>query len=183
MTLLEGKTKVLKLLDEYGAGVGAEEELELRMADFFDIAQKRMAQIRRIPALWELERKTGVTDYDMPEDFLTLRQIYRGGRPYKGYEWRGGKLVVPENERERIVVEYCRMPATISEETPDDYVFEVSEEAALCMPFFVAGQCLISDLLQDGSAFMEIYERMVSELGGSGNGRGRMVIRNALFRG
>lgn len=182
MTLLEGKNKVLKLLDEYGAGIGAEEELELRMADFFDIAQKRMAQIRRIPALWELEREEGVTDYNMPEDFLSLRQIYRGGRPYKGYEWRAGKLVVPEDEREKILVEYSRLPATISEETADDYVFEVPEDAAVCMPFFVAGQCLISDLLQDGSVFMEIYERMVSELGGE-NTRSRLGIRNALFRG
>lgn len=182
MTLLEGKNKVLKLLDEYGVGEGAEEELELRIADFFDIAQKRLALIRRIPALWKLERREGVSEYEMPEDLLTLRCIYRGGRPWKGYEWRAGKLVVPEEERESIVVEYSRLPATVSEETPDDYVFEVAEDAAQCMPFFVAGQCLISDLLQDGSAFMEIYERMVRELGAA-DPLGRSTVRNALFRG
>lgn len=182
MTFLEGKNKVLKLLDEYGAGVGGEEELELRMADFFDIAQKRLAQIRRIPALRELERREGVTEYDMPEDFLALRCIYRGSRPWKGFEWRAGKLVVPESERERIVIEYCRLPATVTEETPDDYVFEIAEDAAQCMVFFVAGQCLISDLLQDGSAFMDIYERMVRELGGE-TAANRSAVRNTLFRG
>ena len=183
MTLLEGKKKVLKLLDEYGSGVGeADEELLLRIVDLFDIAQKRMAQIRRIPALWELKRQEGVTDYAMPDDFLALRRIYRGGRVYRGFDWRAGKLVVPEEERESIRIEYSRLPATVSEKTPDDYVFEVAEDAAECMPFFVAGQCLICDLLQDGSALMEIYESMVKELGGE-TAAARGTIRNVLYRG
>ena len=182
MTFGEGKSRVLKLLDEYGVGQGGEEELELRMADFFDIAQKRMAQLRPIPALRELERQPGVTDYAMPGDFLALRRIYRGGRPYRGFAWRAGKLVVPESERQPVLIEYSRLPATVSEETEDDYVFEVAEDAAQCMPFFVAAQCLYSDLVQDGSAFMEIYERMVRELGAEST-LSRGVVRNALYRG
>ena len=140
MTLGEGKRKALKLLDEYAGGMDSDEELVLRMADFFDIAQKRMAQLRPIPALWQQDRRAGVTDYKMPADFQALRCVYRGGRPYKGYGWRAGMLVVPEWERESVLIEYDRLPTTIDEETEDDYVFEVAEDAAQCMPFFGAAQ-------------------------------------------
>ena len=50
MTLGEGKRKVLMLLDEYSSGgeLTVDEDIEKKMADFFDTAQKDMASFKRI---------------------------------------------------------------------------------------------------------------------------------------
>ena len=50
MTFGEGKDKVYMLLDEHSAGgsVDHDEDIEMKMAGFFDICQKNLAQIRRI---------------------------------------------------------------------------------------------------------------------------------------
>ena len=47
MTLGEGKRKALMLMDEYSSSgvLTVDEDLELRMADFFDLAQKNIAAV------------------------------------------------------------------------------------------------------------------------------------------
>ncbi len=55
MTLGEGKKKVYELLDEYGDGSSVDEDLEARMADLFDIAQKKLAQVKKLFTVRELE--------------------------------------------------------------------------------------------------------------------------------
>lgn len=49
MTLGEGKRKALMLMDEYSSSgvLTVDEDLELRMADFFDLAQKISLHTRK----------------------------------------------------------------------------------------------------------------------------------------
>ena len=51
MTLGEGKRKVLMLIDEYSSGgsITVDQDLNMRMADFFDLGQKNIAT--RIPPM------------------------------------------------------------------------------------------------------------------------------------
>ena len=74
MTLIEGKNKVYKLLDEYGMGEGVDEELAAKMNGFFDTAQKDVAKISKIIKTVEL---TGPGRHKMPTDFLALNRIWK----------------------------------------------------------------------------------------------------------
>ena len=94
MTLGEGKRKVYMLLDEYSSGgtVTEDADIEARMADFFDIGQKQVAEIKHIRRSLIIERTAGQTLYPMPKDFLRLIRVWRGDTETKRYRWRRGMI-------------------------------------------------------------------------------------------
>lgn len=181
MTLGEGKRKVLMLIDEYSSGgaITVDEDIEAKMADFFDQAQKQVAQIKRITRLHKVERLPGVTDYAMPKDYLSLKAVWRDGEITGRYRWRNGKLVIPADDSALVEVEYFAAPATIGPDTPDNYAFEVAEDAAQCMPYFVAAQQLVVDLVVDYSALLQLYQLMLNSLDTRGHG---VELVNRFYR-
>ncbi len=184
MTLAEGKKKVYELLDEYSSGgeVSRDADLEAKMADFFDIAQKRLSRVSRIVKTAAVERAAGRTEYAPPADFQELRRVWRGGEPADGCRWRAGKLVIPADDTAAWELEYFAQPATVDADTADDYSFEIAEDAAQAMPFFVAAQQLASDLVVDGGTLLTLYQMMTEGLG-SGVPGAQTRPRNVLFRG
>lgn len=184
MTLAEGKRKVYMLLDEYTSGgtMTVDMDIEHKMADFFDMAQKDMAEVRRVVKLHQVERKAGQTEYGMPEDFMLAKQVWAGDEPTHRFRWRAGKIIIPERERKAVSVEYYANPETITPETPDSYVFQIDDDAAQALPFYVAAQQLITDLVIDYGALWNIYLRRKAELAAKGTGE-RTQLRNVLFRG
>ena len=185
MTLGEAKNKVYMLLDEHSAGgeVEHEEDIEKKMTAFFDTAQKLLSGTAKIVKTAVLRPREGKTEYAMPEDFGSLCRIWRGGRPATGrYAWRSGRLLLPAGEREEITVEYFAVPETIPENAPDSYEFQLSEPACQCMPYYVAAQQLLPDLVMDYSAMLRMYELAVQSLPKSGHGDGAR-LRQSFFRG
>ena len=180
MTLGEGKERVYMLLDEYGDGSNIDEELESKMPRFFDMAQKEIAQRQPIVRLYAVEREEGVTEYEMPEDFRVLRRVYADGVRTRRYRWKAGKLIIPERDTAVVEVEYNATPATITEDTDDEHVFDVSEEAAAAMPFFVAAMSLAADLVQNGDRLMQMYSMMIANLATEEPGGAQ--LRQALWR-
>lgn len=181
MTLAEGKRKVLMLIDEYSSGgtITVDADIENKMADFFDEAQKQVAQVKKIPRLYEVPRMDGVTAYSMPEDFLSLVSVWRNGEKTSRYTWKAGKLVIPQTDTASVEVEYYAAPATIGPETPDDYVFEVAPDAAEAMPYYVAAQQLIVDLVVDYSALLQLYQMQLNMLDIRGQG---VELKNTFYR-
>lgn len=180
MTLGEGKEKVLMLIDEYSSGgvLTVDEDINKKMAAFFDQAQKQVAQIKRVVKLHKVERLEDVTEYEMPKDFISPLRIWRNGVESMDLMWRAGKLVIPKDTRGTIEVEYAAQPATITAETPDTYEFEVAPDAAECMPYFVAAQQLIVDLVVDYGALLQLYQIAISNL----NTRRSVSLRNTFYR-
>lgn len=166
MTLEEGKRKVYMLLDEYSSGgaLTRDADIEAKMADFFDIAQKQAAEIKKIRRMYAIERKAGQTAYPMPGDFLKLVRVWKGDMVTKAFLWKGNSIIIPESEKAPIEIEYFALPATIDPATPDSYEFEVGEDAAKALPYFVASQQLISDLVMDYGALYAIYRNMLDTL-------------------
>ena len=183
MTLGEGKEKVLKLLDEYSSGgeLTEDDDIEKKMAAFFDIAQKEMAGHARIIRETELELDGTERLWTMPEDFRQVFRIWKNGRLVTHYAFRGKALAAPERDSSKLLVEYFASPKTIDDETPDDYVFEVSEEAANCLPFFVAAQQLMADLVVDYSVFWNMYLTMRATLDVTLPSAGSGGVRQALY--
>ena len=168
MTLGEAKDKVYMLLDEHSAGgeIEHDQDIELKMTRFFDMAQKQLSQIKKIIKVRKITADGSRTEYAMPTDFRAVYRIWRDGRPATGrYRWRGGKLLVPERDAGAVIaVEYVANPATIDEDADDDYEFEIAEDAAECMPYFVAAQQLLPDLVMDYQGMLQMYNLAVSGL-------------------
>ena len=168
MTLGEAKNKVYMLLDEHSAGgeIEHDEDIELKMTYFFDIAQKLLAQVKKIVKVKTVVPVPEKTEYAMPLDFRNVYRIWRDGVPATSrYHWRRCRMLVPASDSAReIVVEYFAIPATISPEEGDDYEFELPEDACACMPYYVAAQQLLPDLVMDYRAMLEMYNQAVSRL-------------------
>ena len=181
MTLAEGKRKVLMLIDEYSSGgtITVDADIEAKMADFFDQAQKQVAQIKKIQRMYEIPRMDGVTAYGMPADFIALKAVWRNGEKTNRYTWRAGKLIVPETDTAMVQVEYFAAPQTIGPDTPETYEFEVAPDAAEAMPYFVAAQQLIVDLVVDYSALLQLYQMAISAINTNGEG---VNLVNTFYR-
>ena len=184
MTLGEGKRKVLMLLDEYSAGgqITKDEDSDKKMADFFDMAQKDMANHKRIIRSVEITPDGSGRGYDLPDDFQQICRVWRAGRLAGCFPVVAGKLLTRHGDVAELVVEYYARPETIKKDTTDEYQFEVDEDAANCLPYFVAAQHLIPDLVLDYSAFLNMYLTMKAALDVSLPDAGGGRVRQALFR-
>ena len=159
MTLREAKDKVYMLLDEHSAGgeIEHDEDIELKMVRFFDMAQKELSKIKKIRRVKKII---------MPSDFRQLYRLWKDDNPAANrYRWRGGKLLIPERDAGSVItVEYFAEPETIPEDAPDEYEFELSEDACGCMPFYVAAQQLLPDLVMDYGGMWQMYREAVATL-------------------
>ena len=168
VTLGEAKNKVYMLLDEHSAGgeVEHDEDIEAKMTRFFDTAQKQLAQIKKIVKTKKIVPAAGKTEYALPGDMLGIYRVWRDDRPATArYRFRGGKMLIPERDAGcEVLVEYFAMPETIPADAEDDYEFEISEDACECMPFYVAAQQLLPDLVMDYGGMLGMYDRAVGLL-------------------
>lgn len=183
MTLGEAKNKVYMLLDEHSAGgeIEHDEDIEKKMTAFFDTAQKTLAQIRRIVREYALPLAMGKTAYEMPPDFSALYRVWADRHITRALRWRAGKLLVPEGYAAEIVVEYFAVPNTIPQDAPDSCEFEIDAEACECMPYYVAAQQLLPDLVLDYGAMLQMYNYQVSLLRTTQPDGNRRVAQS-LFR-
>lgn len=180
MTLGEAKDKVYMLLDEHSAGgeIEHDEDIEKKMAYFFDIAQKELSKIKKIVKVKKIVPASGRTEYAMPAGFINIYRIWKDGKPATArYRWRGGKIIIPERDAgSEIQVEYFALPETIPADAGDDYEFEIAEDAANAMPYYVAAQQLLPDLVMDYSGMLAMYSMAVQTLDTSIPGEsGRMA--------
>ena len=185
MTLGEAKEKVYMLLDEHSTGgvVEHDPDLELKMVRFFDTAQKLLSQIKKIVRIRRVIPEAGRTEYLMPTDFRSVYRVWADGvNATSRYHWRRGRLLIPAGDGAReIQVEYFASPGSIPADAGDDYEFEIAEDAAECMPYYVAAQHLLPDLVLDYGAMLRMYERAVSLLDTSLPGE-NMRMAQRLFR-
>ena len=184
MTLGDGKRKVLMLLDEYSSGgeLTVDEDINKKMADFFDIAQKDMAGYKKIIRCVKIVPDGTSVGCELPKDFADVFRVWKNGYLTIRYAIIDGKLVFPEGDTAERTLEYFAMPETITQKTDDSYKFEVSEDAANCLPFFVAAQQLLPDLVVDYGAFWNMYLNMRAALDVSLPASGSGGVRQALFR-
>ena len=164
-----------------GGEVEHDEDIEKKMTAFFDTAQKTLAQIRRIVREYALPLAMGKTAYEMPPDFSALYRVWADGRITRALRWRAGKLLVPEGYAAEIVVEYFAVPNTIPQDAPDSCEFEIDAEACECMPYYVAAQQLLPDLVLDYGAMLQMYDRAAAQLAAALPGGNRRVAQS-LFR-
>ena len=184
MTLGEAKNKVYMLLDEHSAGgeIEHDEDIEKKMTAFFDMAQKTLAQIKKIVRKKVIVPTLGKTAYDMPDDFYALCRVWADDRPATNrFRWRSGQIIIPEGSASEVIVEYYAMPKSLTD-ADDSYEFEIAPDACECMPYYVAAQQLLPDLVMDYGAMLQMYNYQVSLLKTTQPGENRRIAQS-LFRG
>lgn len=181
MTLKEAKNKVYMLLDEHSAGgeIEHDEDIELKMTCFFDIAQKQLSRIKPILKTRRFVAQSGKTEYAMPDGFRRVWRIWRDGDTMTSrYRWRGGKLLIPERDAgSEFIVEYFADPEDIPADADDSYEFELAADACECMPYYVAAQQLLPDLVMDYSVMLAMYDRAVAALDTSLPGENQRITQ------
>lgn len=181
MTLLEGKNRVYQITDEYSVNgrVEKDEDMELKLNSLFDTAQRQAALTRRIVRLYTVP--TGGGEKTMPADFGALICVWRAGRRYSGYQWRAGRLLIPNGETAAVEVEYSAVPDEINGETPEEYQFEVAEDVAAVLPYYVAAVLLAVDEPQVSQLLMSYYREAAARSEQQVRER-QSGVRNTLWR-
>ena len=181
MTLGEAKRKVLMLLDEYSTDdtLSVDADIDAKMNDFFDMAQRDVAAWQPIVRRMSLTLD-GTGSMALPGDVSRVIRVRKDGIRVSGYEVVDGKLLSGSGDTSALTLDYIASPEKITPDTADDYEFEVSDEAANCLPFFVAAQQLIADLVVDYGAFYNLYLQMRAMLPRSTMAAGG--LRQSLYR-
>lgn len=181
MTLGEAKNKVYMLLDEHSAGgeIDHDADIEAKMTAFFDIAQKQLAQIKKIVKTKKIIPAAGKAEYALPGDLLGVYRVWKDDRPATArYRFRGGKILIPERDAgSEILVEYFAMPETIPDDADDSYEFEIPADACECMPYYVAAQQLLPDLVMDYGGMLAMYNQAVGALNTSQIGENSRIAQ------
>lgn len=117
--------------------------------------------------------------YPMPDDYFELKPegiTFKGnqsdGYPYQktaDYYWEydsTGKSVIAINyyNKGEYMIPYYRYPTTIDDSTLDTYNFELDTEAQRLIPYYVAGNLLLSDDIAVATMLLNQYQTMLARL-------------------
>lgn len=159
----EVKSQVRALMDEYssrGALLPTTKVADVvkKMEQLVNEAQYDLATTKAfIPALYTFTRtlKADPTEYDLPDDFFDLYYFEFGptsGPYYNFYNYRitpNGKVVVDKELYPYTVrMHYKKTPTKLAltgNPTDDALTFEINDDAVRIMPYYIAGNVLISE--------------------------------------
>ena len=165
MTLEEMKIKVYSMIEEYNEteeNLTEDEDLALKMNSVINQIQNELARFKKIHAFKEMKVTEGqeMTLTDIDKNIYQLNVV------------RGVEI---DTIADRIIFEgegtakfyYFKYPTQITDETEDDFVFELSTDVLEIMPYGVAGDLLKSDVSSNyGAIYSARYKEMIQQLDG-----------------
>jgi hypothetical protein len=163
MTLEEMKQKAYSLIEEYAEdeeNLTEDEDLATKMNSVINQIQNELARIKKIPAYATLEGSEGdIVDLnDELDSFYQLDHV-------KGCDVDMFGTQLEFNEDGELKIYYYKYPTQITEDTEDDFEFELSLDAQEIMPVGVAGTLLMSDVSNNyGQNYLVRYEQMKQNL-------------------
>lgn len=163
MTLEEMKIKVYSLIEEYNEDADdltEDEDLALKMNSCINIIMNEMSRFKKINGYTTLSVKEGenIALTDISSDIYQLNLI-RGVEA----ETVGDRVIFNDNGKADIY--YYKYPTQITNDTGDDYEFELDAEALEIMTYGVAGLLLASDVSNNyGQIYTNMYREKISQL-------------------
>lgn len=159
MTLGEMKEKVYALIEEYAEDADdltEDEDLALKMNHVINQIQNELARYKKIP------KTTTMTVANGDEIYLTDidKDIYQLGI-IRGIDYDTMNDMIIFNEDGEAKIYYYKYPKQITNETDDDYKFELTTDLLEIMPYGVASDLLKSDV---SSQYGAVYEARYREL-------------------
>lgn len=99
-------------------------------------------------------------EYELPDDFYKLEYVEFNGKIldyYENYDIKNNLIFINYQSIGEYTVYYYAFPESITYETSDDYEFEVDLDMQACLPYYVAGDVLKSDVSANYTAFESKY--------------------------
>lgn len=162
MTLLDIKKKTLQLIEEIAEGENLTNDPDIgaKLNSVINQVQFELARMKKIPAHKELEVTKGeVFDLNTLDNFYQLRLLRFNG------DYELVESMATFGEDGTAVFYYYKYPEAITDDTKDDYTFELSQDALEILPYGVASDLLKSDVSTNyGAIFSQRYEIMLQRL-------------------
>lgn len=162
MTLLEIKKKVLQLIEEISdtEDLTSDPDIKAKLNSVINQVQFELARMKKIPAVAVEEVTDGqIFDMNTLKDFYQLRLLRFDG----AYELVENIAVFNGSGTANFY--YYKYPEAITDETPDTYEFELSQDALEILPYGVASDILKSDVSTNyGAIYSQRYETMLQRL-------------------
>lgn len=163
MKLLDMKKKVLQLIEEIDTTqetLTNDPDISAKMNGVINSVMFELARMKKIPTTKSVEVTKGqVLDLNTLDNFYQARLVRFDG----GYDLIEQLVVFASDGTADIF--YYKYPEAITDETTDDYEFELSQDALEIMPYGVAGDLLKSDVsTQYGAVYSQRYETMLQRL-------------------
>lgn len=169
MTLLDIKKKVLKLIEEIDdtqESLTSDPDIAQKMNTVINSVQYELARMRKIGTTTTQEFEGG-TLFDMTnlENFYQLRLLRFVNENGQDAKYEIIDNMVAFYESGTATFYYHKYPEAITDETADDYEFELPADALEILPYGVAGDLLKSDVsTQYGAIYSQRYETMLQRL-------------------
>lgn len=171
MTLGENKDIVLALMEEYAPNKlhnSDDDDIPVRLNLVYSTAYEEVAELKKIlktKVLKEITGQTseGYTKYSLPTMYQLKRVIALDENNIEvepDYKTVGKKDIYINNESDaQYIIEYYAYPTVITNETTDDFVLEVDQDAQMLLPYLVVNDLLKSDPSEDYTSFLQEYQR------------------------
>lgn len=163
MTLEDMKYKVYAMIEEYNEDeddLTDDSDYATKMNSVINQIQNELSRLKKLPAYKSMEVKEGqiITLESIDSNIYQLNVIKD-----VDYEMIGDSILFKEDGTARIY--YYKYPKQITQDTPDTYKFELSDDVLEIMPYGVAGDLLKSDVSnQYGQVYANRYAELKSQL-------------------
>lgn len=165
MTLEDVIKKIVKLLEEYeenNSSYTGDQDIETKIKESIDDIQVELSQIKKIPALLEIELTGEDNIIDKPKDMYKIKRI----RECK-FEVLNNKIKFEDGYKGKVNVYYYKFPEIINQKTDNKHVMELERDAIACLVYGVASAILKADVSANYSVYEYKYQEMKQMLSNS----------------
>lgn len=163
MTLEEMKYKVYAMIEEYNEDSDTftdDEDYSTKINSIINQIQNELSRLKKLPVYKTMEvTENQVITLDSIDNNIYQLNVIKD----VDYEMVGNSILFKEDGTARIY--YYKYPKQITQDTPDTYKFELSDDVLEIMPYGVAGDLLKSDVSnQYGQVYANRYAELKSQL-------------------
>lgn len=179
MTLGQVKKIALALIEEYAPDndlLTDDEDIQTRINLLVNSANQELSQIKKINSTHMLDRSEKgnskyYREYDMPNDLYQLKNIVVKDNETNevlsvnlDHYIENNKIFINDITEGNYIINYFKYPEEINEDTLDDFLLELDQDACNVLPYAVASDILKADISNDYSIFEAKYQSMLSRL-------------------
>ena len=173
MTLGENKKITLGLIEEYSPTnvyLTDDEDIRDRLNLVYAPCYQYLSQIKRILKTKTItvdETTDGTLENSLPYDMYQFKRLVGldsdNNRITPSYDIIGKKIYLKQNEG-KYIIEYYAYPQNITEDTSDDFVLELDNDAQGTLPYLVANDILKVDPSANYTAFYTEFQTRMQAL-------------------
>lgn len=175
MTLGDNKRIALSLVEEYSPDnplLTDDEDISIRINLLYAPSYQELSEKKKIIKTKVLKDITGATsegytEYGLPANMYQRKRIEAFDKDNKtvqaDYKIIGKKVLISNKSDAKYILEYYQYPTVITKDTNDDFMLEIDQDAQMVLPYLVANDILKADQSADYSAFLNEYQRKMSD--------------------